>query len=68
MTQLSSKRSVKLRIYDHIIVIPRELRQHAKFPPPPTGFGGAGGGGGRDLKVKRFSSFLRKCEIRPQNK
>ena len=30
--------------------------------------GGGGGGGGRDFKVKRFSSFLRKYEIRPQNK
>ena len=29
---------------------------------------GGGGGGGRDFKVKRFSSFLRKYEIRPQNK
>ena len=33
----------ELRIYSHIIVIPRELRQHAKLPP--TGFGGAGGKG-----------------------
>ena len=56
MTIQLLKRTVKLRIDRHIIVIPRQKDNMHSYP---TGFSGA-------FKVKHFSSFLRKYEIRPQ--
>ena len=48
------KRTVKLRIDRHIIVIPREKDNMHNYP---HGFQGA-------FKVKHFALFLRKYEIR----
>ena len=50
------KRTVKLRIDHHIIVIPREKDNMHNYP---HGFRGA-------LKIKHFASFLRKYEVRLQ--
>ena len=51
------KRTVKLRIDRHIIVITRE--RDNMHNSTPTGFRGT-------FKVKHFASFLRKYEIRLQ--